>query len=98
MTSQGSVAQGSLDATLNHLTDQSAALSSVYSLLDASCVMAGSYKTCSFSCCHEISCTNTYQAKLLIMHCRSEARKMEQKDLVMEGGVIGVGINLVYRC
>ena len=29
------------------------------------------------------------------MHCRSEARKMEQKDLVMEGGVVGVGINLV---
>ena len=27
--------------------------------------------------------------------CRSEARKMEQKDLVMEGGVVGIGINLV---
>ena len=29
------------------------------------------------------------------MFCRSEARKMEQKELVMEGGVVGIGINLV---
>ena len=27
--------------------------------------------------------------------CRSEARKIEQKELVMEGGVVGIGINLV---
>ena len=30
-----------------------------------------------------------------LLPCRSEARKMEQKDLVMEGGVVGIGINLV---
>ena len=29
------------------------------------------------------------------MLCRSEARKIEQKELVMEGGVVGIGINLV---
>ena len=29
------------------------------------------------------------------MLCRSEARKIEQKELVMEGGVVGIGVNLV---
>ena len=47
-----------------------------------------------YVCRSAYMCVHLANAELHLL-CRSEARKIEQKELVMEGGVVGIGINLV---